>query len=111
VTDRERVVRDSYRAWRTADRQLIERCLSQDLSFHSPPDPSLDREGYFERCWPHAGQPKRFEIKRLIESGDVIVVTYVATRADDTRFRNTEVFSFDPEDRIRAIEVYFGWDL
>ncbi len=111
MTGRERVVRDTYRAWQTGDRRLIERCLSQELSFHSPPDPDLDRDGYFERCWPHAGQPETFDLKRLIESGDEIVVTYEATRTNGTRFRNTEVFTFDRADRISAIEVYFGWDL
>jgi hypothetical protein len=111
MTERERVVRDALTAWQSADRSLIERCLSNELTFSSPPDPGLDRDGYFERCWPYAGHPEKFEIERLIENGDEVVITYVATRADKTRFRNTEVFGFDADDRIRAIEVYFGWDL
>ena len=112
MSTREQVVRDSYRAFQTADRALIERCLADEVTFSSPPDPGLDRDGYFARCWPAAkAHVKDFAIERLIDSGQEIVVTYDATRADETRFRNTEIFVLDAEDRITQIEVYFGWDL
>jgi hypothetical protein len=39
-----------------------------------------------------------------------VIVTYEATRADGSRFRNTEALTFDGE-RICRVEVYFGWDL
>lgn len=63
-------MRDSYRAFQTADRKLIERCLGDELNFYSPPDPGIDRHEYFERCWPQAGDVKQFDIKRLVESGN-----------------------------------------
>ena len=48
---------------------------------------------------------------RLAElGGDEVLVTYEATRTDGTRFRNTEVLTF-AGDRIREVEVYFGWNL
>jgi hypothetical protein len=47
---------------------------------------------------------------RLIECGDEVLVTYEATRTDGTRFRNTEVLTFD-SDKVIQVEVYFGWDL
>jgi hypothetical protein len=47
---------------------------------------------------------------RLVESGDEVIVTYVSTRADGSRFRNTEILRF-ADDQIREAEVYFGWDL
>ena len=110
MSSREQVVRDSYRAFQSADRELIERCLADQLMFSSPPDPVLDRDGYFARCWPGANTVvKSFEIERMIDSGKEIVVTYNATRADGSRFRNTEIFTLDAEDRITRIEVYFGW--
>jgi hypothetical protein len=37
-------------------------------------------------------------------------VTYIATRVDGTRFRNTEIHGFDG-DKVSRVEVYFGWDL
>ncbi len=51
-----------------------------------------------------------FEFVRVIESGDEVVLTYEATRADGSRFRNTEVLTFVGE-KIAKAEVYFGWDL
>jgi hypothetical protein len=111
MTDRLQLVRDVYTAWRTADRQLIERVLADRYTFSSPPDPRLDRAGYFERCWPMAGtNAVEFEFLRLAEVGDEVLVTYIGTRPDGSRFQNTEIFGFD-EDRVARTEVYFGWDL
>ena len=108
--DRGRIVRDCYRAYERGDRSVLEAHLSDDLTFYSPADVGIDRETYFERCWPNAARIDRFEFKRLIEAGDEVVVTYECTRPDGTRFRNTEVLTFDG-DRISRVEVYFGWDL
>jgi hypothetical protein len=41
---------------------------------------------------------------------DEVVVTYECTTTDGRRFRNTELLTFEG-DRIRKVEVYFGWDL
>jgi hypothetical protein len=46
----------------------------------------------------------------LIEAGDEVVVTYGATAGDGRGLRITEVLTFRG-DRIRGVEVYFGWDL
>ena len=101
----------SYRAYETGDRELIESLIAPDFTFHSPADEAgLDRAGYFERCWPNGQNLAKFEFVRLIENGDEVVVTYEATRADGSRFRNTEVLTFDGDVQTRA-EVYFGWDL
>ncbi len=111
MADRLQLVRDVYTAWRTGDRELIERVLADSYTFSSQPDPSLDRAGYFERCWPMAGtNADSFDFLRLVEVGDEVLVTYVGTRADGTRFQNTEIFGFDG-DRVARTEVYFGWDL
>jgi len=103
-------VQDLYRAFASGDRAVVERLLAEDFTFSSPPDPLLDRTGFFERCWPHAGFIKRFEFTRQIESGDEVVLTYEAVRPDDTRFRNTEVLTFC-DGQVSRSEVYFGWDL
>jgi ketosteroid isomerase-like protein len=109
-TDRLELVRDSYRAYESGDRTLIERILSDDFVFYSPPDPGIDRATYFERCWPNAETITGFEYVRLTEVGDEVLVTYEATKTDGKRFRNTEIFGFDG-DRIARVEVYFGWNL
>jgi ketosteroid isomerase-like protein len=104
------LARRSYEAFADGDRETIERLLHPDLTFSAPPDPLLDRDGFFERCWPGAGHIARFDIVRLVEHGDDVIVTYEATRQDGTRFRNTEILGF-AGDRIVRQEVYFGWDL
>jgi hypothetical protein len=111
--DRLARARDAYRAYETGDRELIERLLSErDFAFFSPPDPGIDRSAYFERCWPNAGRIASYAFERLAELGDgEVLVTYEARRTDGTRFRNTEVLTFDGDDRICRVEVYFGWDL
>ena len=108
--NRLQLVRDCLRAYETGDRELVESVLSDDYTFFAPPDPGIDRETYFERCWPNAGHLVEFEFMRLTELGDEVLVTYEAKRTDGTRFRNTEIFSFD-DTRIARTEVYFGWNL
>jgi ketosteroid isomerase-like protein len=108
--DRLQLVRDAYGAYESGDRELIERLLADDFTFFSPPDPGIDRATYFERCWPNAELIEAYEFTRLVEAGDEVVVTYEARKTDGRRFRNTEVFTFDG-DKIRMVEVYFGWDL
>jgi ketosteroid isomerase-like protein len=83
-----------------------------DLRLHvlQPSDPGIDRATYFERCWPNAERIESFELKRLVEVGDEVVVTYESTKTDGRRFRNTEILTFEG-DKIRRTEVYFGWDL
>ncbi|MGA8219675.1 MAG: nuclear transport factor 2 family protein [Solirubrobacterales bacterium] len=108
--DRKRIARDAYRAFAAGDRDFYEEHLSEDFTFSAPPDPMLDRDGYFERCWPGAGGGQEFEFARVIESGDEVVVTYETKRPDGGGGRNTEVLTFDG-DKISRVEVYFGWEL
>src|SRR6201991_1026869 len=94
--DRTELAKATYRAFATADRDAIEALIAPDFSFTSPADPQgLDRAGYFERCWPGAGGVVDFEFVRLVENGDEVLVTYEGTRKDGSRFRNTEVLTFD----------------
>ena len=111
IADHKQIVRDSYAAFAAGDRHFFEERLSDDFLFSAPPDPKLDRDGYFERCWPGAGRRQDFEVVRLIESGDEVVVTYESDTSGGGRGRNTEIFTFDDEDRITRTEVYFGWNL
>jgi ketosteroid isomerase-like protein len=104
------IVRDCYGAYESGDRSLVEKHLSDDFTFYSPADVGIDRAEYFERCWPNSDRIEAYEFKRLVEAGDVVVVTYESTKSDGHRFRNTEVLTFDG-DKLCRVEVYFGWDL
>ena len=110
MPDRAELAKATYRAYETGDRDLIESLVAPDFEFSAPPDPSLDRAGYFERCWPNGDRLEKFDYVRMVENVDEVIVTYEATRTDGTRFRNTEILTFRREQMVRA-EVYFGWDL
>lgn len=104
------IARDCYRAYVTGDRALLERRLAPGFTFFSPADPGIDRGRYFERCWPNAATLRAYRFVRLLEVEDELLVTYEAERDDGTRFRNTEILTFEDDLVVRA-EVYFGWDL
>jgi ketosteroid isomerase-like protein len=109
-SDRVDLVRRCYAAYESGDPAVLEQSLTDDFTFFSPPDPGIDRAEYFARCWPNAKMIESFDFKRLVESGDAVIVTYESTKTDGHRFRNTEVFTFRG-DMISRVEVYFGWDL
>jgi ketosteroid isomerase-like protein len=109
--DRLAIARACYDAYASGDPSALHEHLSDDFVFYSPPDPGIDRATYFERCWPNAELIGSYQFERLLEIGDdEVLVTYESTRTDGSRFRNTEILTFDG-DTIRRVEVYFGWDL
>jgi hypothetical protein len=103
-----RTTKKFFEAFAAGDRSTVESLLAESFRFSSPPDPLLDRAGYFERCWPGAGKGIKFSFVRAIESGNEVVVTYEMTQADGRKGRNTEVTTFEGE-KITRQEVYFGW--
>jgi hypothetical protein len=107
---RAQLARELYEAFAAGDRDHVERALTEDFRFSSPVDPELDRAGYFERCWPGAGQGQRFDFQRLHEVGEEVLVTYEITMGDRGRGRNTEILTFRGDQICRA-EVYFGWNV
>ena len=110
ANDRLQIARDVYGAYESGDRRIVEERLADDFTFYSPADVGIDRAKYFERCWPNSETIASFEFKRLIESGEEVIVTYEATKKDGRRFRNTEVLTFEG-DKLSKAEVYFGWNL
>jgi ketosteroid isomerase-like protein len=109
-SDRLQLARKSYAAYESGDRSILDELLAEDFTFYSPPDPGIDRAAYFERCWPNHEHLASFDFVRLVGQGDEVFVTYEAERKDGSRFRNTEVLTFDG-DKLAKAEVYFGWDL
>jgi ketosteroid isomerase-like protein len=110
ATNRSELVRRYFSAYESKDRELLEELLSGDFVFFSPADVGIGRATYFERCWPNSEQIRSYDLKRLVELGDEVLVTYEGEKNDGSRFRNTEIFGFDG-DGIAKVEVYFGWSL
>ncbi len=110
TVDRVRIARETYGAYVSGNREMVEKHLSPEFRFYSPADPGIDLSTYWTRCWPNAETIAAFDFKRIIVRDDEVVVTYEATKTDGKRFRNTEVLTFDG-DKILVAEVYFGWNL
>lgn len=85
AVDRKQLVRDAYAAFSAGDRSFYEQRLAEDFAFSAPPDPHLDRAGYFARCWPGSGRQNSFEIVRLIEQDDEVVATYETETSSGVR--------------------------
>jgi ketosteroid isomerase-like protein len=112
AADRLQLARECYAAYADGERDRVEELIAEDLVFFSPPDPGIDRATYFQRCWPNSETISSFEFVRLAEiADDEVLVTYESAKTDGRRFRNTEILGFDADDRIRRVEVYFGWDV
>jgi hypothetical protein len=104
------IARAAYEAYVTKDRAAIEELIAQDFHFTSPLDNRLDRETYFDRCWPNSKMIEGFDFIHLVTDGDRVFVTYEGRNTEGSRFRNTEVLTI--RDRhIVDVEVYFGWSV
>src|SRR6188508_1914325 len=85
------VVRACFTAYEEKDRKAIEALIAPEFSFTSPLDDHINRECYFERCWPNSEHLDSFEIEKLFVEGDEAFVKYLARPAGGRApFRNTE---------------------
>jgi ketosteroid isomerase-like protein len=109
VSNRLEIAKRFYAAFAAGDRDFVEAHLTDNFTFSAPPDPFLDRAGFFRRCWPGAGQGGSFEFIRLIEHGNEVIVTYEAV-INGSKGTNTEILTFQ-DGKIRRSEVYFGWKI
>lgn len=109
MADRLQLTRDLFDAYTEKDRAKIEAIIAPTFSFTSPLDNQIDRESYFERCWPNSEESGAFDYIHMVEDGDRVFVTYEAD-SNGQRFRNTEIMTF-AGDQVVAVEVYFGWTL
>jgi len=96
-----------YGAYQSKDRQAIEQLLTDDFTFTSPYDDHIDRQLYFERCWPNSETSRAYTIEKLFEQGNEALVRYKAELNTGKVFRNTELLRFNGN-KIAEVDVYFG---
>lgn len=101
------LARGVFSAYENVDREAIDALLAADFSFTSPYDDHIDRDAYFDRCWPGAGRFAGFDLKQLSVDGDQCFVVYEAHLKSGATFRNTELFC-TADGQVRSIEVFFG---
>ena len=93
-----------------ADLDFVEKLLATNFTFSAPPDPLLDREGFFNICWPQGHNLKELTYVRILECGNEVIVTHEYTKPDGVRGCNTDIVTF-AGDKITRLEAYFGWDI
>lgn len=108
------VVRAMFDAYLAQDRSAAERLIGEEFTFTSPQDDHIDRDAFFERCFPTAD---RVVFQQLLEvvpaggngtgAGEGVFVRYEYELSTGERHRNTE-FIRVRDGQIVETEVYFG---
>jgi len=103
------LVKEFLTAFSKVDRNnFVENLLAPNFTFSAPPDPLLNRDEFFEKCWPQGGNLKEIEYIRLLEVADEVILTHTFLKPDGSKERNTDIFTFEG-DKVIRLEVYFGW--
>jgi ketosteroid isomerase-like protein len=105
----EGIIRKYYAAWEKKDWRPFDILLAEDFTFTSANnDDHISKSTFKARCWEsQIDFIERFELERLIGSGDEAFVMYVCRTKNSKTFRNVEYFRLRDE-KVTAIECYFG---
>jgi ketosteroid isomerase-like protein len=104
------VARACLQAYVDKDRATVEALIADDYHFTSPIDHALDRETYFEICWPNSWAMTGFDYIYEAEDENRAFIVYEGHTSSGRSFRNSEVHTVR-NGQLVATEVYFGWDL
>jgi hypothetical protein len=111
MSNRPELIKQFYEAFSNVDRNdFVENLLAPSFTFSAPPDPLLNRDEFFEKCWPEGHNLKDIKYVRVIENGDEVVITHEYIKPDYVKGCNTDIITFD-RDKIIRLEVSFGWDI
>ena len=104
----EEVVRANFDAYVRQDRAAAEALVADELVFTSPQDDHIDRDAFFERCFPTADRVSRQELLHVTPAGggDVFILYEYSLKSGGTH-RNTELITV-VDGRITEIQVFFG---
>ena len=104
----EEIVRANFDAYFSQDRAACEALLADEFVFTSPQDDRIDRQAFFERCFPTADRISRQDLIHVVCAGDRdVFVLYEYDLVSGGTFRNAEVISVVGE-RIVEVQVFFG---
>jgi ketosteroid isomerase-like protein len=103
----EKTIREYYTAFETKDWKLMEQILDDGFTFSSPLDDHISTKAFQERCWPNAYKIKRFDLDKLVVSGDEAFVISNGWTTDGKLFRNSEYFKIK-DGKISVYECFFG---
>lgn len=102
------IVRAGFDAYLRQDRAAAEALIGDPFSFTSPQDDHIDRDAFFERCFPTAYRVRDQSLLVVSEVDDAdVVVMYEYELQTGERHRNVEVQTVR-DDRIVEAQVFFG---
>jgi ketosteroid isomerase-like protein len=108
-TATEEIIRRWYQAWEKKDLDQLEALMTENFTFSSAAgDDHISRSNFKTQCWDtQAKLIDRFDLERVIASGNDAFVKYLCLTKNGKSFRNVEYFRVR-EGKVEALECYFG---
>jgi ketosteroid isomerase-like protein len=102
-------IRKWYAAWEKKDWRPVDMLLADDFTFTSANnDDHINKSTFKTRCWEsQIDFIERFDLERVIGSGNEAFVMYVCRTKNGKALRNVEYLRLR-NDKLEAIECYFG---
>ncbi|HEY6620410.1 MAG TPA: nuclear transport factor 2 family protein [Steroidobacteraceae bacterium] len=102
-------IRKWYAAWEKKDWRPVDQLLAEDFTFTSAAgDDHISKSAFKKQCWAtQIDFIERFDLQRIYGNGNEAFVLYVCRTKNGQSFRNVEYLRLR-DDRIEAIECYFG---
>ena len=103
------LVKSYFKAYEMKEKEALNNLLREDFTFSSPVDKQINRDVYFERCWPSSRDIHTYHIQNLFTDENEAVIRYECELNSGVTFQNMEFFRF-AGNKIKDIVVYFGFD-
>lgn len=102
------VARSLFEAYLAQDGPTAEALLAPDLSFTSPQDDHIDRNAYFDRCFPTTDRIRSQVLLHVVDlDDDHVVIVYEYELITGGMYRNSEVLTVRGG-VVHEIQVFFG---
>jgi hypothetical protein len=101
------IVRGFFEAFRARRRGDAEAMLAADFTFTSPFDDHIDRDAFFDLCWPNGELYADMRIERVTPDSEGAYITYFVTTKAGKQFRNSEYLGVT-NGQVHSTDVYFG---
>jgi len=105
----EAIIREWYAAWEKKDWRPVDILLADDFTFSSAAgDDHINKSAFKAQCWESQKDfIRRFDLQRILGSGNEAFVMYICHTTNGKTFRNVEYLRLR-DDKLEAIECYFG---
>jgi len=102
-------IRKYYAAWEKKDWHPLDILLANNFTFSSANnDDHISKTAFKARCWEsQIDFIERFELERVVGTGNEAFVMYVGRTKNGKTFRNVEYFRLS-DHKVQSIECYFG---